>query len=117
MPNQCLDCGSEIKGRVDKKFCSDLCRNAYHNNLKRSDSTLVRNVNNILKKNRAILTSLTPDGKAKVHKNKLDKAGFNFNYHTSVYTTKKGGIYYFCYERGYLAVDDGYYILVLREEN
>ena len=29
----CLNCGEEINGRVDKKFCCDYCRNHYNNKL------------------------------------------------------------------------------------
>ena len=31
MEKQCLECGDKIVGRIDKKFCSDGCRNAYNN--------------------------------------------------------------------------------------
>ena len=30
---ECLECREPVKGRVDKKFCSDYCRNAYNNNV------------------------------------------------------------------------------------
>ena len=28
---ECLECGEPLKGRVDKKFCSDYCRNSHNN--------------------------------------------------------------------------------------
>ena len=28
---KCLSCGKLLKGRVDKKFCDDYCRNNYNN--------------------------------------------------------------------------------------
>ena len=31
MKKQCPECGGNIIGREDKKFCSDYCRNAYNN--------------------------------------------------------------------------------------
>lgn len=34
---QCLFCGSELKGRSDKKFCNDFCRNNYNNSRTQSD--------------------------------------------------------------------------------
>ena len=108
----CLNCGEENKGRTDKKFCSDYCRNQYHNLQNRDSNNYVRNVNNILRKNRRILAELNPEGKANVHKNKITEKGFNFNYYTNTYTTKTGKIYYYCYEQGYLAVENDYYILV-----
>ncbi|WP_170122572.1 hypothetical protein [Mucilaginibacter oryzae] len=29
----CLDCGTPLQGRADKKFCNDLGRNNYNNQL------------------------------------------------------------------------------------
>ena len=76
----------------------------------------MRNVNNILRKNRRILASLNPNGKSKAHRDKLLEHGFNFNYFTNVYKTKSGKVYYFCYEYGYLALSDQYYALVIRQD-
>ena len=58
---------------------------------------------------------LNPDGKKKIHKNKMTQEGFDFDYFTSIYTTKTGNVYYFVYAEGYLALDDDYYALVRRE--
>ncbi|MEP7253841.1 MAG: hypothetical protein ABI683_15720, partial [Ginsengibacter sp.] len=56
----CLTCGKQVKGRTDKKFCDDYCRNNYNNQLKSNSTNLIRNVNNALGKNRRILESLIP---------------------------------------------------------
>ncbi len=111
----CLDCGTKIFGRVDKKFCSDACRNNYNNKLNSDSNNNVRNINNILRKNRRILEGLTPQGKSKANKTKLLEKGFDFNYHTNTYTTKVGAVYYFCYEYGYLELDNDWYALVKRD--
>ena len=29
MQKKCPECGDKIVGRIDKKFCSDACRNSY----------------------------------------------------------------------------------------
>lgn len=116
MEQTCPECGTKIMGRVDKKFCSDGCRNAYNNKLKRSENNIVRNINGVLKKNRRIIEDLMPEGKATVHKDKLVKEGFSFDYFTNIYTTKAGTIYYFCYEYGYLPLENDFYALVKREE-
>lgn len=114
MEKTCLDCGEPLKGRIDKKFCSDQCRNNYNNRLNTETTNLVRNVNAILRKNRRILTELNPSEKTTVHKDKLVNRGFNFTYFTSVYTTQKGHTYKFCYEYGYLPIENDFYMLVLR---
>lgn len=111
-----MDCGQEIKGRADKKFCSDQCRNNYNNQLNSDSNNYVRNVNHILRKNRRILTLLNPTNKIKIHKVKLTEKGFNFNYFTNTYTTQKGQTYYFCYDEGYLPLENNYFALVKRKE-
>ncbi len=69
MEKKCLSCGETLIGRADKKFCNDSCRNNYHHNQNRDQINFIRNINNILKKNRAILKALNPpDGKTKVKK-------------------------------------------------
>ena len=116
MDNYCLDCGTQLMGRVDKKFCNDQCRNNYHNKENREDSILVRNVNAILRKNRNILRNLNPVGKGKVKKQELVTPGFNFKYFTNIYKTKDGRIYYFVYEHGYIDLGNDYFALVINKE-
>ncbi len=113
---KCLECGDEIVGRLDKKFCSDQCRSSYNNKLNSDATNFVRNVNNILRKNRRILEELNPDGKNKVHKDKLLERGFKFSYFTNEYVTKAGNAYRFCYDQGYLLLDNDYYALVVRQQ-
>ncbi|MEO0310750.1 MAG: hypothetical protein RIQ89_407 [Bacteroidota bacterium] len=109
---KCLECNEVILGRSDKKFCSDMCRNAFNNKLNSDSTATIRNINNILRKNRRILAELVPDETAKVSKNKLLDMGFNFNYHTHSYITKKGTQYIYCYEYGYLSIEHDYYFLI-----
>lgn len=111
----CLSCGDLIKGRSDKKFCSDQCRNNFHNQ-ENQKNEYIKQVNAILKKNRKILESLNPDGKAKVNKEKLLTKGFQFKYYTNVYKTSTGNIYYFCYEHGYLPIENDMFALVIKKE-
>ena len=70
----CLSCGKLLKGRVDKKFCDDYCRNNYNNQLKARSgySAYVRSINNTLLKNRKILEAILP-GKDETAKASKDK--------------------------------------------
>lgn len=121
MPSQevrsCLECGDPFKGRVDKKFCSDLCRVSFNNRMNSEDIRYVRNVNSILRKNRRILVGLNPTGKNRVSQEKLKARGFNFHYFTSLYKTREGAQYYYCYEQGYLPIENGHYLLVIKKES
>ncbi len=113
----CLSCGKAVKGRSDKKFCDDYCRAAYNNDLKSAANNNIRNVNNALGKNRRILESLLPDGEptAKASKDKLIEKGFQFKYHTHLYHTKTDKTYFYCYEYGYLPLENNWYLIVKRE--
>ena len=100
---------------TEKKYCSDYCRVHHFNNHQGEISNYMRRVNNKIRKNRNILSEFNPSGKAKMHKDKLLDAGLNFDYFTNVYRTRAGKVYYFCYDQGYLALDDNYYALVVKE--
>lgn len=117
-PRLCLNCHKPVKGRTDKKFCDDYCRNNYNNQLKSNTINLVRNVNNALGKNRRILENLFIAGEemAKTTRDKLLQKGFQFKYITHTYTNKKGNTYFFCYDIGYLPLESDWYLLVKRKE-
>ncbi|UWX55258.1 hypothetical protein NYZ99_01160 [Maribacter litopenaei] len=113
---KCLECGAEVMGRVDKKFCNDYCRNAYNNKVNKDSKNLMRNINNRLRKNYRVLDGFKlTDGKTKTTKTRLMDKGFDFEYITNLYTTKKGTTYYFVYDLGYLPLDNDYYMIVKRE--
>ena len=113
-PRLCLNCTKPVKGRTDKKFCDDFCRNNYNNQLKSATINLVRNINNALGKNRRILENLFITGEeiAKTTRDKLLQKGFQFKYITHTYTNKKGSLYYFCYDYGYLPLENDWYLVV-----
>lgn len=113
----CLECGGKISGRADKKFCSDQCRVSYNNKLNRDETAYMNNVTNILRKNRRVLLELNTNGKTKVNRDKLNDKGFDFNYFTSQYKTKDGSVYNFCYEQGYLPLENNWYLLVVKGES
>jgi predicted nucleic acid-binding Zn ribbon protein len=113
----CLTCSKPIRGRTDKKFCDDYCRNNYNNQLKSSTTNLVRNINNALGKNRRILENFVgKEDMVKTTKDKLLEKGFQFKYITHTYTNKKGNVYFFCYDIGYLPLENDWYLLVKRKE-
>lgn len=114
----CQFCGHALKGRIDKRFCDDNCRNNYNNNQNSEQNIFVRQINQILKKNRKILSELLPSNEdyIKIKQNKLSEKGFNFNYHTHLYTTQKQQTYHFCYEFGFLLLDKDWLLIVKQKE-
>src|SRR5215471_17287704 len=114
----CLYCRRPVKGRADKKFCDDTCRNNYNNHLNSDTSPLMRNINNTLRRNRRILEELLPPGKkgVRINKEKLLEMGFQFQYITHTFTTGAGKTYHYCYDYGYLPLEDqSHAYLIVRE--
>lgn len=111
----CLHCGEILKGRVDKKFCDDYCRNTFNTQQNAITTNLIRNINHTLKRNRNLLSTFIPKGEemAKVLRDKLVQEGFNFKYFTHIYETKKGSVYRYCYDFGYLELE-GDWVLVVK---
>ncbi len=111
----CLYCGKEVKGRKDKKFCNDGCRNTFHNDLNSPTNEIVNPIFNILKKNRAIILDLLTKNDPFVTKEQLLQAGFNFQYSTE-YSFIDGQYYFFYFDVG---IDDSFesvYRLFYRKE-
>lgn len=108
----CLNCEAHLVGRRDKKFCSDSCRNAYNNRQNAITNNLVRLINRKLSKNRRILEEFKLHGKRKISREVMLAKGFDFDLHTSIYSNKKGRTYYYCYEQGYVEVEEGLLVLV-----
>jgi len=113
----CLSCSKPLRGRIDKKFCDDYCRNSYNNQLKSETNNYVRNINNALRRNRRILEQLLAGtaGIVKAKREKLTRLGFQFKYFTHTHTNKKNNTYYYCYEYGYLPLENDWFLLVKRQ--
>lgn len=99
---QCPECDEVVVGRMDKKFCSDACRNAFNNKVNAPATNYIRNVNNLLARNRRILKRLNPSGKTELNRDDLLREGFDFDYYTHQVVTQSGETYCYCYEQGYL---------------
>ena len=112
---KCLECDDRVIGRIDKKFCSDYCRNSFNNKVDKESKNLIRNTNNRLRKNYKIISDLNISGKTKVTRRKLFDKGFDFNFFTSIYKTKTGNVYYYLYDQGYLGLDNDYFLLIKRD--
>jgi predicted nucleic acid-binding Zn ribbon protein len=111
----CPICSNPVKGRHDKVFCSDYCRNAY-NNLRNSDrNNFIRNINNTLRRNRRILESLISNEEqlCKVRRGTLVEQEFNFKYHTHLQQGLQGETLYYVYDFGYQVLDDNW-VMVMR---
>lgn len=102
---RCLECAEPLKGRVDKKYCCDACRNSANNRSKQR-TPYMREVEGILKQNRHILRLLLREHEGifhrRVNRSDLVERGFDFEFFTNVVFTGKDEYVLFCYEYGYL---------------
>ena len=103
MKKQCLNCKHEFQGRMDKKFCTTLCKSAYNNKLKRDSASITKVIDEILHKNHRILMELClVENQTKYNqwtflRKDLAKKGFQFDYFTGSYLNKQGKVYQYVY--------------------
>ena len=117
MKRICPICETEFDGRIDKKFCCDQCRNTYNNKAYQEENAYSRQINGIIRNNRTVLNDLyKKNAGRRISKDKFIAAGFNFDYLSNFYKTKTGKIYYFCYDFGYIFLEDNFISIVKREE-
>ena len=109
----CLYCNKPLRGRSDKKYCNDDCRNAYFNDQKKIDHKVHRSIDLAVKKNRRILKEILGERKTRsVTEKHLLQKGFNFKFHTHHFITRNDDEYLFCYDYGFLERDDNTYMIV-----
>ncbi|MXV16162.1 hypothetical protein [Hufsiella ginkgonis] len=102
----CHECGTLLKGRADKKFCDEHCRNAFNNRKNKTITNFVRRVDAHLKKNRIVLESLRGETDRLVHRSELLQRGFEPGYYTHICDLQNGQPCFFCYEYGFRQVND-----------
>ena len=99
----CLACNRKLEGRTDKKLCDPYCKSAWHYEKKRKgDAGFYSKVDQQLKTNRKILKLFNKSGKATVRAQILFDKGFDPNFFTHYWKNKKGDVYLFIYEYGFL---------------
>jgi hypothetical protein len=101
----CLNCGKELVGRSDKKFCDIHCKAQYNNQRSKEKDAVLHKSNRLLRKNRSILKTLCVAGKATVRREELVKRGFTFEIYTYIWKSRSG-YYYFSYEWGFMPIVD-----------
>jgi hypothetical protein len=109
----CLTCGKPLRGRSDKKFCDEGCKNEHNNRLQHEERESIKAIDRILKHNRRILLRSLGDHRTRiVTTRRLVNAGFRFDYHTHHFANQQADFYVFCYDYGYLALEDGRCLIV-----
>jgi hypothetical protein len=102
----CRHCGHILRGRSDKQFCDDSCRNQFNNRLNREHHLLMRKVHNILRRNKKILEDIRKQGQGHVPAEMLRQEGFSFRHCTAIETQSGSPVLYYCYDEVYRWVSE-----------
>jgi len=107
MERLCLSCNKTIEGRIDKLFCSPYCKSSYHYIKNRNEKrTRFNIVNEQLKRNRNVLQHFHKAGKTTIVQSELFNKGFDSNYFTNYWKNSKNDVHLFCYEYGFLSINE-----------
>ena len=100
---ECLNCKKPLTGRIDKKFCDSHCRAEYHNRNKTYGQLYISDAQRIIRHNRKILKTLSPEGKATVRKEVLDRMGYDYRYFSGLYKSGQN-LYYLVYDYAFAPI-------------
>ncbi|MGC4038339.1 MAG: hypothetical protein QM764_20415 [Chitinophagaceae bacterium] len=113
----CKNCGEPIKatkGRRDRLFCNNECKNKYHNAKTYQEEHEISRIYVILRNNRRILAKMFErKDKDEIGRERLLKLGFDFDYHSHFVISKiKRNQFTFCFDYGYRLVRPDIYKVV-----
>ena len=113
---ECKICKKEIKGRIDRVFCSIKCKNDYHTKLRRVTKTTATEIDKILHRNRAILLELLGknSNQKKIKRLTLFRKKFNFKYITHFNVNKQGKMYHHIYDFAWMEFSDDEVLIIRR---
>ena len=111
----CLECGERFSGRTDKRFCSDACRNYYHNAISRQSKAYSYKINSILHRNHSILSDSLSSGKSRIGPEEMEEKNFQARFHTASYRKPLSRRVYKCYDISY-TIDSRKGVRILTDE-
>lgn len=109
---KCLNCDSELKGREGKRYCSDSCKSAYHYTQRKVNDSFYLKVDRQLKINRKLLKKYNQSGFTTLRRSVMKEEGFNPKFFTHYWKNKKGQVYLFCYDYGFLEIENDKFLIV-----
>lgn len=113
-PKTCRVCKTPFHGRSNKVFCSIVCKNYYHKNLRYASLKSAIRINEYLKRNHGILLEMLGKNKAqiKVYRNLLEDKRFRFKYHTHTHINSRGKTMRYIYDLGWMDFSDDEVLIV-----
>lgn len=101
----CQICKKQMRGRADKKFCSIKCKNQFHQEKRKQNIPIIKEIDQILHHNRELCETLWknyPDLKMRVPKITLERMGFNFSHYTGSMKNSQGKWYHYVYDYAWM---------------
>jgi|GEM_PF-1303041 Uncharacterized protein containing a Zn-ribbon (DUF2116). len=106
----CENCGEQIFGRADKRFCDTYCKNTFNSNRRKAERfqeydnlpeifKIIRNNHEILKAYKP--EELSTNATFSILRAELVDKGFNFRFFTSVERDSYGRYWKFCFDYGW----------------
>lgn len=102
-----MECGQNLKGRSDKKFCDDYCRSSYNYRSLKAEHKELNRIHKILKRNRKILKLFWEAEQRKVERKLLELNGFCFKHLTKMELQSNGKVRYCIYDYAYELEEEG----------
>ncbi|MBR4809584.1 MAG: hypothetical protein IK031_04820 [Bacteroidales bacterium] len=99
--NHCLECGEPVYGRIDKKFCNNMCRNNWHARIRSEGRQKKRGTIRVLSLNYGILENLLRINKTSCPMDSLREMGFRPDYVTHAAEKKGRHSEYRCFDLAY----------------
>lgn len=103
---KCKECGLEFHGRLNQYFCSAKCRFDFNNSIARNNREGFNDILKILLRNREILKAIFETGTTEIPKTDLQAKRYNFTYLTHQLKSEDSKNYIFCFEYGFLVLND-----------
>ena len=111
---KCKICKKPFQGRSNKIFCSVVCKNFYHKNLRYASYKAAIRINEYLKRNHGILLELLGKNKSqiKVYRNILEDKKFRFKYHTHTHVNSQRKTFHYIYNLAWMDFSDDEVLIV-----
>jgi len=114
---RCEECNSPLKGRSDKRFCGDYCRNTYHNRKHQKRNRVRYATHQKLQRNRQILKEILGSKSRRViGREQLIQLGFDFGFLTEILRLTRGQNYYYIYDVGYRLLEANRLLIVHKDK-
>lgn len=100
-PCTCLECGRVTYGRADKKFCSESCKNKWHNRQTSQSRQLRNRILTALNRNYRVLDEALASGQLSVDRALLESRGFRPAFVTGCTRVRYGHDILRCFDISY----------------